>query len=97
MTEMIVYLTLFLIVWFVLGFIGAGWDFAYWTKKYTKGMLQLHKETAIDWYKQGRKDFFLRVLSGFVSFMVCIEHKQYRSYGWMFPWSKKTKDYLGIE
>jgi hypothetical protein len=97
MTEMIVYLTLFLVVWFALGFIGAGYMFSFWTNKFTSIMLMLNKEKALEMYADDRKGFFIDCMFGAVCLVFVLFDKKNRSYGWMFPWSKKTKEYLGIE
>jgi hypothetical protein len=96
MIEIIVFGLLFSLVWFGLGFIGAGYMFAYFTKIHTKGMLQLNKQTGLEWYKKDCENFVTDIFMGFIHFLVVLTCN-YDSEGWMFPWSKKTKEYLGIE
>ncbi len=97
MVEAILFGLLFFVIWFGLGFIRAGYMFAFWTKKHTRTMLMLNEKVGRDWYKADCKRFFVDILAGAGWFFVVLTTKEYRSYGWMFPWSKKTKEYLGIE
>jgi hypothetical protein len=97
MIEIILFGLLFSVIWLGFGFIGAGYMFAFWTKKHTRTMLTLNEKVGRDWYKDDCKKFFVDILVGAGCLFVVLTTKEYRSYGWMFPWSKKTKEYLGIE
>jgi hypothetical protein len=60
-------------------------------------MLMLDRERALAMYADDRKGFFVDCMFGAVCLVFVLFDKKNRSYGWMFPWSKKTKEYLGIE
>jgi hypothetical protein len=95
MIEVILFGSLFSVIWLGFGFIGAGYRFAYFTKIHTKEMLQLNKHSGLEWHKEDCKNFVTDIFMGFIHFLVVIN--KYDSEGWMFPWSKKTKEYLGVE
>jgi hypothetical protein len=97
MIEVILIGLLFFVIWFGLGFIGAGYMFSFWTNKFTSVMLMLNKEKALEMYADDRKSFFIDCMFGAIGLILVLFEKEHRSYGWMFPWSKKTKEYLGIE
>ena len=97
MIEVILFGLLFSVIWLGFGFIGAGYMFSFWTNKFTSVMLMLNKEKALEMYKTDRRDFFIDCMFGAICLFAVLIAKRYRSYGWAFPWSKKTKEYLGIE
>jgi Na+/H+ antiporter NhaC len=88
------YLIIFLLFWWIAGFIAAGYVFAYFTKKYT--ILYSNKISRGRTFKSDKLEFLIATFIFGLFGLIAVVNTEYAKKGWMFPWSKKTLDYLGL-
>ena len=83
-----IYIALGLAVWFGCGAIAAGFRFAYFQRKYVEirakhfSADKAASKSAIRW--------------GLVSFLVVATNEDYRTAGWLWPWSAKARKEAGL-